>query len=273
MPLVDICRAAPWGTLRSTGGEWLPLPAPLPADRDEIHVWRAWLPVDRSRLESLAGVLDRSEREKAGMYHSSRDGDRYVAAHGMLRELLASYLGVAPESIAYRCSERGKPDLAHSLSGRSLGFNMTHSLDVALFAVGESIDLGVDVECVSGALDIEELGRACLSACEREALDSLPGRDRREALFQWWTRKEAVAKAAGEGLAASFKRLSVIPPYLEHPGLDPGGEPAVERDEWSVWDLTPWPGYVGALASRGERRMLRLFEFRAPAAHTGRRVA
>ena len=250
-----------WGRLRGAPRRWEAPLTPPPPDEEEVHVWRLRMHADPVHAARLASVLDAHERERAGRFHFPAGRERYVASHGVLRVLLSLYTGVPPGDVTINRSAGGKPSLAPADARSPLTFNMAHALDGALFAfrAGEG-ELGVDVEHVSADAPIEEMSRASLSEREKSALDALPRGERRATFFQWWTRKEAVLKATGEGLAASLERLSVIPPELLPcgQGEDDAGSPAAAS--WCVWDLHPWRGFAGALACRRVPVRVRLFD-------------
>ena len=66
---------------------------------------------------------------------------------------------------------------------------------------------------------------------------------RREAFFQLWARKEACLKATAEGLGGGLSSLTV--------SSGSGTRRSVERAgaRWTIADLEPGSGYVGAVAS------------------------
>ena len=72
---------------------------------------------------------------------------------------------------------------------------------------------------------------------------------RKQAFFDCWTRKEAYVKAVGDGLSMPLDRFAVA--------FRPGDSPAIAfldgnpSQQWSLFDLSPAPGYAGALAIRG----------------------
>ena len=81
--------------------------APAPAERqsdvsgrrlatDEIHLWHSDLAMEGHRLAQLASYLDQDERARAARFHFERDRRRFKAGRGVLRQILASYLDVAP---------------------------------------------------------------------------------------------------------------------------------------------------------------------------------
>jgi 4'-phosphopantetheinyl transferase len=100
------------------------------------------------------------------------------------------------------------------------------------------MEVGVDVEAVDPATDVERFAARFLTAIERVALTQRPAAQRREALFACWTRKEAYLKATGEG-------LSVSPATIEVWAGD--GRP-VTWAGWSVHSLAAGPGFAAAVA-------------------------
>ena len=99
--------------------------------------------------------------------------------------------------------------------------------------------------------DGEPLAERFFSPRESAALRSLPSELRREAFFHCWTRKEAYIKANGKGLSLPLDQFDVT--------LRPG-EPAAllatrhdpnEVRRWSMQNLLPAEGYVGAVGGRG----------------------
>ena len=93
-----------------------------------------------------------------------------------------------------------------------------------------------------------ETARQFFSKQEVAALGLLPPDARTRAFFNCWTRKEAFVKAVGEGLSHSLDDFDVT--------LRPGDEPRLlELDGstaraagWSLFDVSPMDGWVGALA-------------------------
>ena len=69
--------------------------------------------------------------------------------------------------------------------------------------------------------------------------------------FNCWTRKEAYIKARGMGLALPLDRFDVsLVPGEPAVLLSTPGEPEAARN-WSLRELAPGPGYVGAVAAAG----------------------
>ena len=115
---------------------WRSAPAVPTLGVDDVHVWRASLTVAPDVLVRLARTLSEDEHRRADRYRLSRDRDRFVAARGLLRSLIARYLGVAAGTVRFTYTSHGKPLLADRESGGELSFNLAHSDDLALFAFG-----------------------------------------------------------------------------------------------------------------------------------------
>jgi 4'-phosphopantetheinyl transferase len=108
--------------------------------------------------------------------------------------------------------------------------------------------VGVDLERIRSDVAVAEIAERFFSRREVAMLRTLPTEVQREAFFRCWTRKEAYIKALGEGLSLPLDQFDV--------SLAPG-EPAEllctrpdpsEASRWSLREIVPAPGYVGAIA-------------------------
>jgi 4'-phosphopantetheinyl transferase len=114
-----------------------------------------------------------------------------------LREVLAAYLESSPEAIRIVAGAHGKPELAND----ALRFNLSHSGELALVAVARDRNVGVDVERIDARRDVLALAERALGADGAAAVRAAPPADRVAVFHRGWTRREAVAKCAGTGLA------------------------------------------------------------------------
>ena len=213
---------------------------------DEVDVWFARLDLSREPSDRDLQALPRSEAERAASM-GEEPRRRFVAARSQLRRLLAAYLAAEPAGIGFSYGGQGKPRLggAHAASG--IHFNLSHTGRRALVAVARS-PVGVDLETVRPLGDTDRLARRILSDRERRDLGKLPATARNSAFLACWTRKEAYAKAVGEGIVRTFRRFAVT--------LKPESEPALLREDgtpdpgWTILHVEPEAGVVGALAVR-----------------------
>jgi 4'-phosphopantetheinyl transferase len=187
----------------------------------------------------------------------------YTLAQGRtpLLTLLASYLRIPASAVILDRDDRGKPHLAHSMSGQGnmcrLDFNWSHSGDYALVAICRDGAVGVDIERHGKNLRTLDLARRFFAPSETEALASFPPEVRDRAFIGLWCAKEAVLKAAGEGLSFGLARLAFAHRGAEDwtlANVDPAlGEVAA----WQVVGFDAAPGYRGSLAWRGGPRKIR----------------
>lgn len=212
-----------------------------------ITVWR--IPLDPSVPPTDRGIatLSDDERARAARFRFDQDRNRWLAAHVAMRRILADELGVAPERIAYAHGPKGKPSLA-APEDTGLEFNLSDSADLALLAVSHDGPLGVDVEHVARIPDIRAIAASHFAPEERDRLFALSEDEQVDAFYRLWTRKEAYIKAIGTGLTFALDRFAVTlepaSPRLLHVDGD-----AARAHGWSLVDVSPGAGYVGALAA------------------------
>ena len=96
--------------------KWQSTRQPSPLKRDEVHLWRARLISTPELRETLSpGEWIRAER-----YHFARDRERFIAARGLLRSILASYLKLDPRELVFSSGPYGKPVWRAAPSGTRL---------------------------------------------------------------------------------------------------------------------------------------------------------
>jgi len=225
---------------------------------DEVHVWMAWVSESTAAIPVLAELLSSVEKQVAERFLRVADRERYVVAHGILRQLLGRYVGVEPAELVFEAGKFGKPALVLGAELPPVSFNMAHSGDVILYAVAGGRRVGIDVEAVRMDRDLMELAESQFARDEIEALRVLEPIERAAAFYRCWTLKEAYVKARGEGLGFSLKEFSVTFGNREEPGVRWVSDDPQVAERWSVFGLSPAPGYAAALVVEGRpMRMLK----------------
>ena len=176
----------------------------------------------------MRALLSEDELDRAGHFHFEKDRVAFILARGFLRTLLGRYLG---GEVRFVYGAHGKPALYRA----GPGFNLSHT--DGLVALGLTLDgeIGVDVERIRPMENRDAIAERYFSRSEYGQVLS------DELFFQCWTRKEAYIKAVGGGLSIPLK--------------------SINTDGWSVIDLRPRDGYVGAVALEGGPWTLRMLEF------------
>jgi 4'-phosphopantetheinyl transferase len=182
----------------------------------EIEVWHVNLDAP-----APGGVLTPDEHERAARFARGDQARRWAASRAALRVLLGARLGVAPREVDFSHGPHGKPEVDGALS-----FNLSHAGALALVALGDGCEVGIDVERT------DRRSHAILRALtdgERTALGHAPGH---LELMRLWCRKEALAKATGGGLRWAPERIDTSAP-----------------EPFALTDLDVPGGYVAALAA------------------------
>lgn len=213
-------------------------------------MWSASLNAPATTIAALSGCMSVDECARAARFHFERERRRFTVSRALLRIVLSSYRRCEPRLLRFRYGPRGKPALDSAQHDAPLDFNLAHSQDLVLIAVAEGRTLGVDVEFIRPIDDLEGMAEQVCSLAELRQLGEMPQAQRHEMFLRCWTRKEACVKALGEGLSFPLRCL--------HVGCEPG-DPGVARivdadasepSFWSLYDLAPAPGCLGALATR-----------------------
>ena len=229
-------------------------PVPVPSLRTgECQVWWARPAAGHNELLSL---LDAGEHARWSRFRRDEDRARYLAAHALARLVLAAHLGTAAAGLGFaavcrQCggTDHGKPRLRRG----NIEFSLSHSGERVVLAVARDAALGVDVERLNARRDIAAVIPEVLSAAEQHALAAVPAAEERAlALLRYWTRKEALLKATGDGLAVAPATITVTPPDAP-PSLVAWAAALPLEVEAHLFDLNPGPGHVASLAVLGPR--------------------
>jgi 4'-phosphopantetheinyl transferase len=195
-----------------------------------VHVWR--IPLDSADPAGLLPLLDARERRRAAGFVEAAHRRRFVLAHGVTRLILGGYLGVRPGELRWRLGRCGKPELVGAAA--RLRVNLSHSADLALLAITEGREVGVDVERVRDDLPAAALAARYFTPEDAAPVRAAGGAERAWWFLRLWTRKEACVKASGGRLPHAIA--------LPSAGL---------AGAWTVRDLPLADGCVGAVALTG----------------------
>jgi 4'-phosphopantetheinyl transferase len=194
-----------------------------------VDLWRASLDEPQGEeLTYLRSLLSADEARRAERFHFARDRRRFIVGRGLLRTILGDCTGCAPRELAFRQGANGKPELADDLVASPWRFNLAHSSDLAVYAVAQGTEVGVDVERWREMPDWATIGERLFPTEDFARLATVSPAMRGPEFFRTWTRTEARLKAFGDGF----------------------GEPLPRSRQAAVClhSFTPAPGVSGALA-------------------------
>jgi 4'-phosphopantetheinyl transferase len=166
----------------------------------------------------LGGEASRAEEVRAARFRDPADRARSLVAAALLRRAVALLDGRRPAEVAVgrwcrgcaRLADHGRP-VVWGAGGVEPGVHLSvaHSGDVVVAAVTDAGPVGVDVEREAGT-DFEGFDDGVLSDREQAHLRRLPPEVRAAWRARTWTRKEALLKATGHGLAVEPRGVDVL---------------------------------------------------------------
>ncbi|WP_019630033.1 4'-phosphopantetheinyl transferase family protein [Actinomadura atramentaria] len=203
---------------------------------EPVTVW--WAALDAVRPE-YAALLDDVEKARRERYLRPADRDRFTLGAALVRLTAAARLGVEPERVQVdrTCPDCGAPHGRPRVPG-PLHLSVSHSGDRVALAVSAHGPLGVDVEAASGRLG-DDLAAHLLAPGEAASGEA--------ELLAYWTRKEALLKATGDGLREPMTRLRVSGPTETPRLLEWSGRPGL-AERFTLRRLDPGPGHAACLA-------------------------
>jgi 4'-phosphopantetheinyl transferase len=203
------------------------------APRGCVVLWLRRRPLTPDDLAPLSP----QERERAEGIAVAAVRERFVLATALLRRAAGALTATAPAAVALdrRCEDCGRQHGRPRIAGGVLHASITHADDVVGVALTRAGPVGLDVEEVGR--DVADVAAAVLAP--QEPL-TRPG-----DFFRYWTRKEAVVKATGDGIGVGLASVVVSPATARPRLLRYGGVPAPPA---CLRDLAPTPSHAAAVA-------------------------
>ena len=212
---------------------WRAVSVVPPLGAGEVHVWcedlsaaSPWPPAD---------VLSSEERAQATRMLAPGRRDAFVRGRSALRLLVGMYL------------EKGKPVIDQSGEAPPLSVSVAHSGSVLAVAVTRAGDVGVDVENEARTVDRIAIARRFFTEAESASVESLG----ESAFFALWAHKEAMLKAAGDGLTVPLSEVEFRIDGRAAPKLRRVPPPYGTVGDWTTRPLATAPSMAGAIAVRG----------------------
>jgi 4'-phosphopantetheinyl transferase len=191
-------------------------------------------------------ALSAAETHRYNAYKSRSAAAQFLQGRGLMREMLASYLGTAPHQIEISCQEHVKPVANCSAADLAVPqFNLSHSGGWIVLGAHRDRHLGIDIEC-AGRHEIGTLStmvdlftpneRAHLASCFDQSTKA-------DLFFRLWRCKEGIMKATGRGFdlaPASFEVLTQEGAFKTIV--------QAEGQDWHLQQVTLCPGLDCAVA-------------------------
>lgn len=171
-------------------------------NESRIDLWQFSL---EEELHEAYQLLNVEEQARADRFYFEKHKRRFATSRAAVRIILGRYLNLPPEQLEFSYNAQGKPSV---INLQKLQFNLSHTEDTALLAVGKNFPLGVDIERYS-ARPYEGIAKHLFSDQELEDLAKAPPSLKPALFFHVWAQKEAFIKASGLGLSYPTKDFTV----------------------------------------------------------------
>ena len=216
-------------------------------DGQSVEVWRIPIRLSATLDAQLQSFLRENEISRADRFRKADDRQRFVTGRGMLRYLLGQILDINPGEVELTEEQNRKPVLS-SKNKTPVHFNVSHSGDWILIAIAAG-PVGVDIEKIEPGFASQEIQSQFFSEIEREFADN-PAE-----FYTVWTRKEALAKAFGQGIGEQLKSF---------PGMngthDIGALSPAFSIDWTVVSFRMNEHYLVSVASAADSSELRFVQ-------------
>ncbi|MBL8851608.1 MAG: 4'-phosphopantetheinyl transferase superfamily protein [Planctomycetaceae bacterium] len=216
---------------------------------NEVHIWMSRRPPPG--IAPIPSGWTYAELRRYAGLQFEQDRSRGIARRGLLRRVVARYLGCQSSEVELTVRPGGKPELRWP-NPNDLAFSISSSHDLVLVVIASGMEVGVDVERVCALPELSRLATIVLNDAEHEAQPALASGEQTRWLLQRWTAKEAVLKASGVGLSVDPRDVFVVRRGNETVAR-------VGEAEWSVTELAVDQQYVATVAS--ERRVETILQF------------
>jgi 4'-phosphopantetheinyl transferase len=215
----------------------------------QIDIWLVRLSQDETSINDLSLLLSDDEMQRAERFHFPIHKQRFIIAKAYLRLILASYTNQRPHHLQFAYTSHEKPFLEHR---HDLQFNLSHSDDLAVYAITKDQALGIDIEKIKDEYH-QGLVQRFFSTAEQDSIEQLPDTLKPPAFYQIWAKKEAVVKTVGQGLNHPLSSFSVsLGPHSET--IELAGYPNLR-----LFPLQLHPEYASAVCCQGVMQKILIY--------------
>ncbi len=215
-------------------------------NESRIDLWQFSLKQELHHAEQL---MNEDERSRANRFYFSHHKRRFATARATMRIILGRYLNENPEHLEFHYNHQGKPEV---LNNQKLQFNLSHSGDLAMLAIGKRYSVGVDIEFYSGR-PYDGIAKNMFSSQELSEFIKTPSAQKPAMFFHIWAQKEAFIKASGMGLSYPTQEFHVPTSIPTKQLID---DP-LNNTTWQLRSFMPKIACSGALCFNPQVRELR----------------
>ncbi len=179
---------------------------------DAIRVFKVDISDLPDREMAALPFLDSGEMARWSGFARPDPKRRFALCRVALRSILCELLSCENLELSFAETDKGKPFALLNGEKPPLSFNVSHSGDYGLIAVGNVSMLGVDIEFRRQRRDLQMLTEAVMTSIEQANIETIEDVEARyDLFFDYWTVKEAILKAVGVGMSGPDPKLIEVP--------------------------------------------------------------
>ena len=198
-------------------------------------------------INNFYSILSEDERDRADQLNVEDKKQQYIITRAALRQRLGLLANIDPKDFVFDYLEHGKPVLNNDARFKDITFNVSHSNDLALIAVAQKQNIGIDIEKINHESDHQALMTRFFSKAEQAEFQTIQEATMARAFCACWTRKEAFIKAIGDGVSYGLDKFDVsVDPDKQTPEINLH-KPSEET--WSAVTLPINNEYMACLVS------------------------
>jgi 4'-phosphopantetheinyl transferase len=201
----------------------------------------------------LNALLSDDERQRLARFRFENDRQLFLVAHALLRVALSRHANIEPCAWRFQTGSHGRPEIDESQS--RLRFSLSHTRGLAACAIILERDIGLDVEYLTADAPIE-VADQFFSPRERSALLCAESNVRATLFLEYWTLKEAYAKARGLGLSLEPHQFSFYKDFAGKWSIASGPPLYEDPKRWQFRSWRAGKDHLAALAIGRSRSVL-----------------
>ncbi len=210
---------------------------PLQLAPNTIALWQC-SPLDITAPALLAryeSLLSHDERERKNRFHFDKHQHTYLVTRAMEKTLLSRYTGSPMDKLVCQRNTYGKPYLCQQGITPRWYYNLSHTDDLIVMAIGQGGELGVDVESTHRKVSYQSIIRSFFAKSEIHAVEQQATEaEKNQCFYQYWTLKEAYIKAIGKGIATTLQGVAFDLSDLSH----------IQHSDKNTTDNRTWQHYL-----------------------------
>lgn len=181
--------------------------------------------------------LDNSELERRNGFVHSTARRRFTLCRAVLREIVCCNLNCRNDELSFAVSRFGKPFACVGGTPADISFNVSHGGRHGLIAVAQQGQIGVDVEERNTGRKLDSYISTLFAPGERAELERSQGNKKVELFYRLWTMKEALVKAAGDGLTLDTCEFEIPLAMIHGESVGEFSFPGKPSIRWRLQDI------------------------------------